>query len=194
MSAEAEATIAMLRQELKDSNRAIKDLKESLRAAMEETAGAGGGLSVHNNHNHGSGHPPENGMPLFYAMEKQAELTQARDEIARMANILGDAESTKQEALDEMHEMRRLMEDAQSRLKRQEQLRKGPEEDESLNVEYLKNIVLSYLNAGTVQEKKALLPVIGTVLCLTHDEQARAIEQLEKGGGSAVTSVLGLWS
>ena len=207
MSAEAEATIAMLRQELKDSNRAIKDLKETLRATMEETADAGGGLSVHQHHNtnnnnnssssntsNGSSHPSENGMPLFYAMEKQAELTQARDEIARMANLLGDAESTKQEALDEMHDMRRLMEDAQSRLKRQEQLRKGPEEDKSLNVEYLKNIVLSYLNAGTVREKKALLPVIGTVLCLTHDEQARAIEQLEKGGGSAVTSVLGLWS
>ena len=189
-NAEAEATIAMLQQELQDSNQAIKDLKETLKATMEEKDSAG--LSLHNSNggamNGSGGHHQENGMPLFYAMEKQAELSQARDEIARMANLLGDAESTKQDALDDMQVMKRLMEDAQSRLKRQEQLKKSPEE-ESVNLEYLKNIMLSYLNASTVQEKKALLPVIGTVLCLTHEEQSTAIDQLDKGNGSVIDSM-----
>merc|ERR1719162_2745133 len=100
----------------------------------------------------GHRHNQDVATPLFYAMEKQAELTQARDEIARLANLLGDAESTKEEAMDDMREMKRMMEDAQSRLKRQEQLKKSPEE-ESVNLEYLKNIMLSYLNATSIQEK-----------------------------------------
>ena len=41
----------------------------------------------------------------------------------------------------------------------------------------------------TMEEKKALLPVIGTVLCLTPDEQRKAIEQLGKGNGSVMDSV-----
>lgn len=191
-NAEAEATIAMLQQELQDSNRAIKDLKETLKATMEEressasfhsnggAAMMNGGGGAHNNQ--------DAAMPLFYAMEKQAELSQARDEITRMANLLGDAESTKEEAMDDMREMKRMMEDAQSRLKRQEQLKKSPEEG-SVNLEYLKNIMLSYLNATSTQEKKALLPVIGTVLCLTQEEQLNAIEQLDKGNGSVIDSV-----
>lgn len=203
-NAEAEATIAMLQQELQDSNRAIKDLKETLKATMEEKDSFrddggypnGGKGAMNGNHQQSE----TNGMPLYYAMEKQAELAQARDEIARMANLLGDAESSKQDAFDEMHIMKRLMEDAQSKLQRQEQLQtKSAGEEKSLNLEYLKNIVLSYLNAESVQEKKALLPVIGTVLCLTQAEQSRAIEKLDKGSGSVMdsvaTSVLGLkWS
>jgi chromosome segregation ATPase len=197
-NAEADATIAMLQQELQDSNQAIKGLKESLKAAMEEKD-LSGGYSNGNGTTNGNHHQSEsNNMPLFYAMEKQAELTQARDEIARLATLLGDAESTKQEALDEMFDMKRNMEDAQSKLQRQEQLQKKNEgEDKSLNLEYLKNIVLSYLNAETIAEKKALLPVIGTVLCLTQEEQMKAIQQLDKGNGSVIdsvtTSVLGLF-
>ena len=200
-NAEAEATIAMLRQELQDSNKAIKELKETVKATMEENAGAGGYSNGGNGAMNGNHHEPEtNGMPLFYAMEKQAELTQAREEIARMANLLGDAESTKQEALDDMEEMRQRMEEAQSKLRRQEQLQsKNPGEQQSTNVEYLKNIVLSFLNAETTQEKKALLPVIGTVLCLTPAEFTMANDQLDRGSSSVMdtvaSSVLGMkWS
>ena len=195
---EAEATIAMLQQEVYDSNRAIQELKETLTATMEEKQ-----LSAsvaHNNPNGGrggSGAPRMNGhnntsdadTPLFYAMEKQAELTQARDEIARLANLVGDAESSKQEATDDMLAMKQLMEDAESRLQRHEQLQKRPDEQESVNLEYLKNIMLSYLNATSIQEKKALLPVIGTVLCLTQQEQITAAAQLDKGHGSVIDSV-----
>lgn len=200
-SAEAEATIAMLQQELQDSNRAIKDLKETLKATIEENEAArlsssspnahsnsNGGISRTNSSDHHQHQHQENGTPLFYAMEKQAELSQARDEIARLASLLGNAESTKQEALEHMQDMKRAKEEAQSRLKRQEQLKTTPE-TESVNLEYLKNIVLSYLSATTVVEKKALLPVIGTVLCLTQEEQAMAIEQLDKGNGSVMDSV-----
>lgn len=184
-NAEAEATIAMLKQELQDANQAIRDLKETLKATVEERNSAqlqpNGGVNGRNGHS-------DAGMPLFYAMEKQAELTQARDEIARLANLLGDAESTKQEAIEAVEEMRMLMEDAQSRLRRQEQLKKSPEE-EQVNLEYLKNIVLSYLNSTTSEEKKTLLPVIGTVLCLTAEEQRKALEAVDRSGASVIDSV-----
>ncbi|KAL3907460.1 MAG: hypothetical protein SGILL_008867 [Bacillariaceae sp.] len=188
---EAEATIAMLKQELVDANQAIKDLKETLKATVEEQEAAqpqsngGGGMNGHS----------DGGMPLFYAMEKQAELTQARDEIARLANLLGDAESSKQEALEAMQEMKTMMEDAQSKLQRQEHFKNSPGE-EKVNLEYLKNIVLSYLNASTPEEKKTLLPVIGTVLCLTPEEQRKAMQAVDKGNASVIdnvaTSVLNL--
>jgi predicted nuclease with TOPRIM domain len=184
-NAEAEATIAMLKQELRDANNAIKDLKETLKATMEERDTTH--PEPHREMNGHNGHS-DAGMPLFYAMEKQAELTQARDEIARLANLLGDAESSKQEALEAVSEMRVLMEDAQSRLQRQEQLKKSPEE-ELVNLEYLKNIVLSFLNATTTEEKKTLLPVIGTVLCLTAEERRKASEAVDKGSSSMIDSV-----
>jgi chromosome segregation ATPase len=184
-SAEAEATISMLRQELQDANKAIKELKETLMAAVEEGSRGqyGPAPTANGDHHHGGG---DAGIPLFYAMEKQAELTQARNEIARMAGLLGDAESGKQEAMDAMDDMRRMLEEAEARLKRE--AHKSPEE-ERVNLEYLKNIMLSYLNAKTVQEKKALLPVIGTVLCLTPQEQRKAMEGLDKGGGRVLDSV-----
>ena len=49
----------------------------------------------------GSSHGNES-TPLFFAIEKQNELKTARDEINRLANMLGDAESAKQEAFDAM--------------------------------------------------------------------------------------------
>lgn len=180
-TAEAEATIAMLQQELQDANLAIKELKETLKSAMEEhpaqsTSNGGDGGGSNNN----------GGMPLFYAMEKQAELTQARNEIARLANLLGDSESGKQDAIHDMDQMGRQLEDVQAQLQRQERM--NPEQ-EHINVEYLKNIILSFLNAKTILEKKTLLPVIGTVLCLTPDEQRQAMEQVDKSGKLSMDTV-----
>jgi chromosome segregation ATPase len=183
-TAEAEATIAMLQRELQDANLAIKELKETLKAAMEEqpaqsTSNGGDGGGGSNNNNNG-------GMPLFYAMEKQAELTQARNEIARLASLLGDSESGKQDAIHDMGQMGRQLEDVQAQLQRQERM--NPEQ-EHINVEYLKNIILSFLNAKTILEKKTLLPVIGTVLCLTPDEQRQAMEQVDKSGKLSMDTV-----
>jgi len=182
-NAEAEATIAMLHQELQDANQAIKELKETLKSTVE------GQDAPELSQTNGDG-----GMPLFYAMEKQAELTQARNEIARLATLVGDSESTKQEALDAMEEMKMDLETIQARLKRHEDASKRSPEQERLNLEYLKNVVLSFLNAKTPQEKKALLPVIGTVLCLTQEEQRQAVEHLEQSGhvlDSVQNSLLG---
>ena len=192
---EAESTIMMLRQELEDANQAIKELKETLRSEVERKEEAGGDASAVNgdvnNHNGGGGGQQQNNngaMPLFYAMEKQAELTQARNEIARLAGLLGDAESSKQEAIDNVEDFRLEMEQFRARAKREQQLG-GPSEAAakqeekdggSVSIEYLKNVVLSYLNAKTVQEKKTLLPVIGTVLCLTKEEQKKAIDALDQ--------------
>ena len=188
---EAEATIAMLQRELHDANVAIKELKETLRITVEEAEAMSASNSVENAQ---AAQMPVTGgggsggdMPLFYAMEKQAELTQARNEIARLANLLGDSESDKQEAVDAMYEMEKKMNDARSKLKRQEQL--GSPSEEGVNLEYLKNVTLSFLNAKTVTEKKMLLPVIGTVLCLTPDELKKATDGLDSNNGYVMDSV-----
>lgn len=191
-NSEAEATIAMLQRELHDANIAIKELKETLKVTVEEAEAI-----ASSNANH-TAQPvsaaPMNGvgggggdMPLFYAMEKQAELTQARNEIARLANLLGDSESDKQEAVDAMKEMEKKMNEARAKLQRQEKL--GSPKEEAVNLEYLKNVTLSFLNATTVAEKKSLLPVIGTVLCLTPDELRKASEGLESANGYTMESV-----
>ena len=204
-TAQAESTIQMLEQELADANQAIADLKETLRIELEKQSSP---QQLH------PASPTRNGsskgtsttepMPLFYAMEKQAELTQARNEIARLANLLGDAESERQEALDHMLELKEQLEASQAKVRRQAQFQSttntttatsttssgNDNDDDNVNLEYLKNIVLSYLNAKTLQEKKALLPVIGTVLCLTQQEQQAAVASLEASSGSSSIDAL----
>ena len=104
-----------------------------------------------------------------------------------------DAESSKQEAIDNVEDFRLEMEQFRAQAKREQQLG-GPSEaatkqqekdggTRSVSIEYLKNVLLSYLNAKTVREKKRILPVIGTVLCLTKEEQKKAIDALDQSGG-----------
>ena len=183
-----------------------------------------------------------NSNPLFYVIEKQSELKTTREEIVRLAGMLGDAESAKVEAFEAMDDMRRKMEEAEARLRRFEKLgsaassnnpnlgggsnrpgqlphyrhqkqhlNKGDyggnrfsignddisstnvsgssnnsissHNDSTTNLEYLKNVMLSYLNAKTLNEKKALVPVVGAVLELTADEQRNAIQSLEESAG-----------
>jgi predicted nuclease with TOPRIM domain len=200
---DAEGTIAMLEGELRDANRAIKELKDALKNAIAEQGSNGYGhnmeapssMARHHVDSRAalsSGPAGNESTPLFYAMEKQAELNTARDEINRLANLLGDAESSKMEAYEAMEEMRRRMEEAEARLNRQEKFegtKAKPtasathDADGNANLEYLKNIMLSYLNAKTLSEKKALVPVIAAVLCLTPEEQAAAVKNLEESGG-----------
>ena len=131
--------------------------------------------------------------PLFYAMEKQAELKTAQNEINRLANLLADVQTEKMEAVEAKEEMRQQMEDAQAKLQRYQKLSNAPPPEESqkglepmpqnsgaTNIEYLKNIMMRYLNAKTVAEKKALIPVVAAVLCLTPEEQQGAIKTLDE--------------
>lgn len=195
---DAEGTIAMLEGELRDANRAIKELKDALKNAIAEQGSNGYGNSSmpHQPQGHSAlnGQAGNESTPLFFAMEKQAELNTARDEINRLANLLGDAESSKMEAYEAMEEMRRRMEEAEARLNRQEKFEgtvKPPptnsntthDADGNANLEYLKNIMMSYLNAKTLAEKKALVPVIAAVLCLTPEEQAAALKNLDDSTG-----------
>jgi hypothetical protein len=46
--------------------------------------------------------------------------------------------------------------------------------------------MLSYLNAKSLTEKKALVPVIAAVLCLTPEEQATAVKNIDESGGLEV--------
>lgn len=213
---EADGTIIMLQQELRGASEAIADLKLALRTALLEKAEGesrdklpdGNNTMVRGNEN----------TPLFYAIEKQNELNTARDEINRLANMLGDAEAEKQEAYDIMEGMRQKMEEANARLLRFEKLgmkgtrphqntstygpfRNTPSSkiavdmhvlsgnDSVVNLEYLKNVILSYLKAKTLADRRKLVPVIATVLCLTPEEQAQAVSSVEESAGLSGVAV-----
>jgi DNA repair exonuclease SbcCD ATPase subunit len=203
---DAEGTIAMLESELRDANRAIKELKDALRTAIAEQGSNGyghnleaSGFAANHQSAAASSEPAGNeSMPLFFAMEKQAELSTAHNEINRLANLLGDAEFSKMEALEAMEDMKCQMDQAEARLKRFEKFGAGTNNPGSaapaaaapgldangnVNLEYLKNIMLSYLNAKSVAEKKALVPVISAVLCLTPQEQAAVFKNMEQSSG-----------
>ncbi|GKY92859.1 hypothetical protein MPSEU_000255300 [Mayamaea pseudoterrestris] len=135
--------------------------------------------------------------PLFYAIEKQAELKTARDEIARLANFLSKVQSEKSEAEESVAAIRQRMEEAETRLKLFNKFGRhlndegatttngnggvAPTNSSIVSIEYLKNIMLRYLNAKSVKEKKALVPAIGAVLEFTSDEQRAAIQNVEEG-------------
>jgi len=234
---ESDGTITMLQQELQGANEAISELKLALRTAL---------LDVTNNHSsiHSSSAPTavrdlqtspndysdskqgNESTPLYFAIEKQNELKTARDEINRLANMLGDAESAKQEAFDKVDEMRQMKEEADSRLLRYEKLgmksthrlplshppaygpfrtstatsqhltsgvlnddasasdlTRNTGNDSVVNLEYLKNVMLSFLTAKTLADRRKLVPVVATVLCLTPEEQNMAIRNVEQTAG-----------
>ena len=232
--AESDGTIVMLQQELKIANDVIKDLKEALGAilltnpasvepkeiieSMKLSSPSNDG--VESRMPNGNGNSKPESTPLFFAFEKQAELNTARNEITRLAALLGDAESTKMEASEAMQEMKTKMEEAESRLRRYEKLapangsRQGSssypgsqsygnrrtyamspavtnkdntamssQNDSTVSLEYLKNIMLRYMNANSLNEKRALVPVIGAVLELTPDELTLAMQNVEKSAG-----------
>jgi chromosome segregation ATPase len=199
-----DATVRILQEELRDANKAIEDLKDALASALalnEQYERVGAASPRRASHASSS---DSSSTPLFYAMEKQAELNTARDEIMRLANRLSDVQSEKMEAIELKEGMRRRMEEAEARLQRYEKLShpsnsssaNGASRDGgSTNIEYLKNIMLRYLNAKTLAEKKALVPVIGAVLCLTPDEQQAAVRNLDEsaslgGVGSSIFDTL----
>ena len=225
---ESDGTIIMLQQELQGANEAIAELKLALRTALLEMAdndyardNAAAGAPFQNEGNGGGeGSESQHGnesTPLFFAIEKQNELKAARDEINRLANMLGDAESSKQEAYDAMQEMRQQMEEANARLLRYEKLgmkSARPQvtqssyvpfrsttgqssvsnddsamrmvnsgNDSTVNLEYLKNVMLSFLTAKTLADRRKLVPVVATVLCLTPEEMEQAVESVEQSAG-----------
>ena len=55
--------------------------------------------------------------------------------------------------------------------------------DSAVNLEYLKNIMLRFLTATTLADRRKLVPVVATVLCLTPEEQAQAISSVERTAG-----------
>jgi chromosome segregation ATPase len=165
----------------------------------------------------GSGTGENDSTPLYFAMEKQFELNTARDEILRLANLLGDAESEKESAFEAMDVMRQKMEDAEAKLRRYEKLGAGAKAqlnsrysndygggygsyrssrlddteaegpvstaESQTNLEYLKNVMLSYLKAKSMAERKALVPVLASVLDFTPDEAYAAMENAEATSG-----------
>merc|ERR1719223_459491 len=52
--------------------------------------------------------------------------------------------------------------------------------DSVVNLEYLKNVMLSFLTAKTLADRRKLVPVVATVLCLTPEESTQAINSVEQ--------------
>ena len=188
-------------------------------------AASGHGPGAHLPPPAGSSTGENDSTPLYFAMEKQFELNTARDEILRLANLLGDAESEKEAAFEAMDAMRQTMEEAESKLRRYEKLGAGARAQLSsrysahdpygggygssyrgsarledtdnteaeagpastaesrTNLEYLKNVMLSYLKARTMGERKALVPVLASVLDFTPDEAYAAMANAEATSG-----------
>ncbi|CAB9518759.1 GRIP domain [Seminavis robusta] len=204
----SKATIMMLQEQLREKNQSIEELKELLENSLadEKAQGPNGGTGSPPSPQHTNG-GKENGAPLFYAIEKQAELNTARNEINRLASLYSDVQSEKFEAQEALQAALRELDEEKAKSQRYEKLSAAPGgtvggDDVSAatsgrtNVEYLKNIMMSFLNAKTLTEKKALIPVIGAVLCLTPDEQANAIKNVESAGsiegfGSALFETFG---
>ena len=55
--------------------------------------------------------------------------------------------------------------------------------DSVVNLEYLKNVMLSFLTAKTLADRRKLVPVVSTVLCLTPEEHDQAISSVEQNAG-----------
>ena len=55
--------------------------------------------------------------------------------------------------------------------------------DSVVNLEYLKNVMLSFLTAKTLADRRKLVPVVATVLCLTPEEHAQAVNSVEQNAG-----------
>jgi chromosome segregation ATPase len=203
---DSDGTIYLLQEELKASNEAIEELKEALANALSKSPPSSG---LDDSSPVGRSMPARlnpdlsESNPLFFALEKQSELRHARDEIARLVGLLGEAEFSKSDALEELEEMRQKMNEAESRLRRYEKL--GPaansnlaggklnrksfdskmssHSDSAANLEYLKNVILRFMKSTTLNEKKALIPVIAAVLELTPDEHRLALQSIEKSAG-----------
>lgn len=196
----SKSTILMLQKQLQEANQTIDELKDALENAIEtseQSVGAPGSATEMQSTETNGG----TAAPLFYAMEKQAELNTARNEINRLASLYADVQSEKVEAEEALHAFRRELDEERAKLQRYEKLgssstansgtglpvasngQKPHADAGNTNIEYLKNIMMSFLNAKTLAERKSLVPVIGAVLCLTADEQSKAIQNIESTGG-----------
>ncbi len=217
------AKIAKFEKEAEEANRTIDELKDGLKSALlekqalEESLSKGRSSSGAN-----ADHPTTNGSsnsdssaPLFYAMEKQAELNAAREEITRLASLVGDVKQERAEAIEAAEIAQKQLETTKSMLLRQEKLGKGRDgknmpsdngdSDETsyeyisdsadINLEYLKNIMLKYLGAKTYNERRSLIPAIAAVLCLTQDETNDALNSvdLSSGIGNALIDSLSMF-
>jgi DNA repair exonuclease SbcCD ATPase subunit len=201
-----EETMASFQRELREARDSNEDLKQALANVITENDELKQWKQQHQGTENMSNHvlveshtiPSDaESTPLFYAIEKQAELKTARDEIARLANFLSKVQSEKSEAEEAMAAIRQRMEEAETRLKLFEKFGRQHGDGETtafngngtervqdsgiVNIEYLKNIMLRYLNAKSVKEKKALVPAIGAVLEFTTDEQRAALQNVEQG-------------
>mmetsp|Transcript_34284 Transcript_34284/g.79237 ORF Transcript_34284/g.79237 Transcript_34284/m.79237 type:complete len:1494 (-) Transcript_34284:209-4690(-) len=189
---EADATILSLKNSLRETElhqksiSTINNMQQVIMRDMDEA-------SVVESEPNGTAQQPS----LYVMMEKQRELEAGRDEISRLASLLSEKESDRQEALEYANELKHTLEKIESRARRQEKMGQHDTTEPTktveknnvadINVEYLKNVVLNYLNTTEPEERKTLIPAIAAVLCFTSEEvlqvNASLNSQLSSGGG-----------
>mmetsp|Transcript_14685 Transcript_14685/g.31629 ORF Transcript_14685/g.31629 Transcript_14685/m.31629 type:complete len:229 (+) Transcript_14685:1064-1750(+) len=156
-------------------------------------------------------HNGNGSTPLFFAIEKQNELNTARDEINRLAGDAESENHEAYDATDEMRQKMekanaRLLRCEKLGMKSTRQLSvppsnyaayrstgfvglypgsrgdgipTSPGNDSVINLEYLKN----FLKAEMLADRRKLVPVLSTVLCLTPEEQSDAVQSVEQSSG-----------
>jgi hypothetical protein len=161
-------------------------------------------------------HNGNGSTPLFFAIEKQNELNTARDEINRLAGDAESENHEAYDATDEMRQKMekanaRLLRCEKLGTKSTRQLSvppssyapyrstgfvglypgsrgdgipTSPGNDSVINLEYLKN----FLKAEMLADRRKLVPVLSTVVCLTLEEQSDAVLSAEQA--SKLTGVL----
>ncbi|CAM9958360.1 unnamed protein product, partial [Phaeothamnion confervicola] len=94
-----------------------------------------------------------------------------RAEIHRLVDELTDMQRRMTAQLGRERELEQRAENAEGHCRREQTLHQG--RDASLNLEYLKNVVVRYLQTSEASEHARLLPVIATILQLSSDERGR---------------------
>jgi predicted nucleic acid-binding Zn-ribbon protein len=78
------------------------------------------GMDADNNSNDNDNDAPPNA--LYFAFEKQAELNTAREEINRLANLVGEVQSEKTDALEKCAHLEKGLEETNAKMQRQSKL------------------------------------------------------------------------
>jgi predicted nucleic acid-binding Zn-ribbon protein len=170
----APAAAATVRLELEAAREKIASLEQQL---LEATASSTSSSSDLADQVPPAASQPESATPLFFALTKQNELSIAQNEITRLASKISDVTTSHAEALELVETLQAQLLQAESALERHSTA------ELSVNVEYLKNVLLQYFTAQSGLERSRLLPVIAAVISFTPAELAQSQAAVDQGMG-----------
>eukprot|EP00511_Aplanochytrium_stocchinoi_P011137 CAMPEP_0204874280 /NCGR_PEP_ID=MMETSP1348-20121228/42689_1 /ASSEMBLY_ACC=CAM_ASM_000700 /TAXON_ID=215587 /ORGANISM="Aplanochytrium stocchinoi, Strain GSBS06" /LENGTH=815 /DNA_ID=CAMNT_0052030005 /DNA_START=39 /DNA_END=2486 /DNA_ORIENTATION=+ len=127
---------------------------------------------------------------LFNSLQRQQEeeRIQWQNETQKNAIALEAAESEKRKILNQVAELQEQLDNQKRSAGRQQHL---AEKEEALT--YLKNVILKYVAAKDMSEKKTLLPVLGTMLQFDNKEMKAAEQAMAENERGFLKSVSGFF-